>query len=444
MQNDMQPTEPQMNLDLGMDQDMAAPDMAPPAMGLPTGEVDHEGAMAKADLYKLANYSFKLFKKIEDTDQLEAWVQAKITKAADYIASVYHYLEYEMEFSEYGKKIENSEMYNESQKLELKTKLMEAKEKIKELKKKQADKITGKKVDESKIDDLKDARAAKEESDKDDDKPKARKIAGKAYGGSKQAADKDDEKLDEGDVDAFLKRGGKITNVPTKKTNASAGTSLASKHIGTSKGAGKSSKISGSGANVGSKTAKPVVSVEEAKSPKAKKDYDKDGKVESEKDEVIGSRRKAAGLDEASPSAGMTKKEKSSVVKKAVAGKDIGKPGKGFEKVEKAAKKGGAKDPKAVAAAAMWKTAKKKVTEAEGMGKIVRGIWVADPNGTVPAPSADQQSGPGITTPVAKTPVAKTPVAKKPATTPAQPAKVPVKESTDLDRIKALSQRLNG
>ena len=37
---------------------------------------------------------------------------------------------------------------------------------------------------------------------------------------------------------------------------------------------------------------------ESKKSPKADKDYDKDGKIESEKDEVIGSRRKAAGLDE--------------------------------------------------------------------------------------------------------------------------------------------------
>ena len=55
------------------------------------------------------------------------------------------------------------------------------------------------------------------------------------------------------------------------------------------------------------------------------------------------------------PSAGMTKKEKSTVVKKAKAGGDIGKPGKGFAKVEKAAEKGGAKNPKAVAAAAMWK-----------------------------------------------------------------------------------------
>ena len=38
--------------------------------------------------------------------------------------------------------------------------------------------------------------------------------------------------------------------------------------------------------------------VQEAKSPKAKRDYDDDGEVESEKEEVIGSRRKAAGLDE--------------------------------------------------------------------------------------------------------------------------------------------------
>jgi hypothetical protein len=39
-----------------------------------------------------------------------------------------------------------------------------------------------------------------------------------------------------------------------------------------------------------------LAGISEAK--KAKKDYDKDGEVESEKDEVIGSRRKAAGLDE--------------------------------------------------------------------------------------------------------------------------------------------------
>jgi len=55
------------------------------------------------------------------------------------------------------------------------------------------------------------------------------------------------------------------------------------------------------------------------------------------------------------PSAGLSKKKKSAVAKKARKGGDIGKKGKGFEKVVKAAKKGGAKDPEAVAAAAMWK-----------------------------------------------------------------------------------------
>jgi len=56
---------------------------------------DHEAKMARADLYKLAQYSAKLFKMIEENDELDGWVQAKITKAADYISSVYHYLEYE-------------------------------------------------------------------------------------------------------------------------------------------------------------------------------------------------------------------------------------------------------------------------------------------------------------------------------------------------------------
>lgn len=101
---------------------------------------DREGAMAKADLYKLANYSLKMFKKLQDEDQLEGWVQAKITKAADYVASVYHYLEYEMKISEYGEQLNNAEMMSEGRKQEIKTKLVEAKEKIKALKMAQAEK----------------------------------------------------------------------------------------------------------------------------------------------------------------------------------------------------------------------------------------------------------------------------------------------------------------
>jgi len=70
------------------------------------------------------------------------------------------------------------------------------------------------------------------------------------------------------------------------------------------------------------------------------------------------------GIDEGKPSAGLTAKEKSAVVKKAKAGKDIGKKGPGFAKVEKAAEKeyGSKEAGKKVAAAAMWKAqaAKKK------------------------------------------------------------------------------------
>lgn len=57
------------------------------------------------------------------------------------------------------------------------------------------------------------------------------------------------------------------------------------------------------------------------------------------------------------PSAGLSKEKKSDIVKKAKAGKDIGKKGKGFEKVAKAA--GGGEKGQKIAAAAMWKNAKR-------------------------------------------------------------------------------------
>jgi hypothetical protein len=61
-------------------------------------------------------------------------------------------------------------------------------------------------------------------------------------------------------------------------------------------------------------------------------------------------------------SAGLTKKEKSTIAKKAHAGKDIGKKEKGFEKVAKAGEKqyGSEEAGKRVAAAAMWKGEAKK------------------------------------------------------------------------------------
>ena len=61
-------------------------------------EQDHEVQMARAELYKLAKYAIKLhdmLKGVSETEGLEGWVQAKITKSADMIGSVYHHLEYQ-------------------------------------------------------------------------------------------------------------------------------------------------------------------------------------------------------------------------------------------------------------------------------------------------------------------------------------------------------------
>ena len=73
----------------------------------------------------------------------------------------------------------------------------------------------------------------------------------------------------------------------------------------------------------------------------------------------FGPKSEPKNTDEAKkPSAGLTKKEKSAISKKAHAGKDIGKKGKGFEKVAKAAEKqyGSKEAGEKVAAAAMWKS----------------------------------------------------------------------------------------
>ena len=240
--------------------------------------IDREGAMAKADLYKLSQYSYKLFKKIEDEDQLESWVQAKITKAADYLASVYHYLEYEMKFSEYGHKLDNSDVLSESEKTELRKKLSEARSKIKELKLAQAEKLLeGKK---SKPDFL--------DVDKDGDKDEPFKNA--------------------------------------------------------------------------------------VKSKKSRKDYDSDEDYYHDYPEAMPDSyaKPHERVAEGKPSAGLTKKEKSAVVKKAKAGKDIGKKGKGFADVAaKAAKTYGSKEKgEKVAAAAMWKNIKESVSLADDVKPV--------------------------------------------------------------------------
>ena len=57
---------------------------------------DHEVEMARGDLYQAHKNSskiHKLIKNVSEDDGLEGWVQAKITKAADYLNSVRQYLE---------------------------------------------------------------------------------------------------------------------------------------------------------------------------------------------------------------------------------------------------------------------------------------------------------------------------------------------------------------
>ena len=66
-------------------------------------EADHEVQMARAELYKIAKYAIKMhemLKGVSEQEGLEGWVQSKITKAADYMSSVYHHMDYETKFDE--------------------------------------------------------------------------------------------------------------------------------------------------------------------------------------------------------------------------------------------------------------------------------------------------------------------------------------------------------
>lgn len=68
-----------------------------------SGEPDYEGEMADSQLLKVHKYSKELMAMISDEMQLPAWVQSKLTKVADYMGAVKHYLEGEMQLSEEAK-----------------------------------------------------------------------------------------------------------------------------------------------------------------------------------------------------------------------------------------------------------------------------------------------------------------------------------------------------
>ena len=172
---------------------------------------DHEAKMARADLFKCAQYSFKLFKMIGEDQELEGWVQAKITKAADYIASVYHYMEYEMKISEYGSAIENSDMYSESIRRAFAQKLTEAKKqavKAKDDMKKKEKALdeekssTGGEIDRSKKGVTKHKENPNRFSDEEHTEPKSQ---AKSKSAAEKAGDKAHDKAQEKDSKAWGK-----------------------------------------------------------------------------------------------------------------------------------------------------------------------------------------------------------------------------------------------
>jgi hypothetical protein len=66
---------------------------------------DHEIEMARSELYSIAKYAIALHEMLENVSELEGmegWQQSKITKAADYMESVYQSLTHEMKFGEQG------------------------------------------------------------------------------------------------------------------------------------------------------------------------------------------------------------------------------------------------------------------------------------------------------------------------------------------------------
>jgi len=528
----------QMNPDMGAEPtDTSAPEMGSDVVGLHNGEADREGAMAKADLYKLANYSHKLFQQIQDEDQLEGWVQAKITKAADYIASVYHYLEYEMKFSEYGHHLDNSDTLSEGQKMRLKEMLSEAKDKMKDLKKSQAEKMKGKhdhKMDEGMIgggqkpcmecggtgmvyEDPKPVPAhVQSKVDKYKTLVKATKAAHKRLDANHNGVPDDEESVDEEFTDKS-----KTGDTFKTRTGIATKTDTGMKHSNTSyHDDGEAEEKSGKGIKTHAKAKdaetkkaekgndiklpkhdKPTYGMKNGEKfdnrPKEKdvdeslglgmyeakkkndgnlannaKPYDKVtrgdviagrlGKDEEggkkkvkeaakptpfDKSQYDGDREEPAGskskphpkghlnkmlrkklgepekkVDEGKPSAGLSKAKKSAVVKDAKAGKDIGKPGKSFDKVAKSA--GGGEKGEKIAAAAMWKNMKETVAYMAEKKAATK-----DLPGNQEKIDADHDGK------IEKSDLAALRAGKKKET---------VKESTEFNRMKELMQRLNG
>tara|TARA_R110000765_G_scaffold300537_1_gene395135 strand:- start:229 stop:882 length:654 start_codon:yes stop_codon:yes gene_type:complete len=65
-------------------------------MSLPDDHSDQEGQMALSQLHQIMQNAGTLKGLVSEDDELQAWVQSKLTKASDYLNSVRNFLEYEM------------------------------------------------------------------------------------------------------------------------------------------------------------------------------------------------------------------------------------------------------------------------------------------------------------------------------------------------------------
>jgi hypothetical protein len=61
----------------------------------PPADSGDESGMAKAQLMKLSKQSSELYNMIGDGEELEAWVQDKVSKASDYMNSVHSHMQYQ-------------------------------------------------------------------------------------------------------------------------------------------------------------------------------------------------------------------------------------------------------------------------------------------------------------------------------------------------------------
>lgn len=341
---------------------------------------DDEGGMARADLYRAAKHSMKLFQMIQNNQQLEGWVQAKITKAADYLDSIYHYMEYQVKFGQGAVAASVDDITGD-----METAARAAEEDDEKTEMEESMNY------EQKLQALLESAVKKAKKDYDGD-GKIETNKDEVWGSRAKAAAKSGKPFKEGfpTVDDAKKNAQGTAGMKAgEKKKSSTGGTIEKTATGIKHTAGKNYSGKGAEADKKVKEAKfdPLKHVknptpgEKAAAKDVKrgsyadraamlKSAEKDGRLKEADDKcnhtAKGEKCPVHGLKEcgssmayeaAKPSAGMSKGAKSSLVKKAKAGKDIGKPGKSFDKVAKAA--GGGEKGKKIAAAAMWKNAAK-------------------------------------------------------------------------------------